>query len=128
MSRVWLEEARPRRNDHPATVDYLRDQAPYSQYNGYSKRRDLCSFGRTLQEGNRMTICSWRTQSPERPLNFVRPHAKLHGSKARYTITSFLLNRQLALCRGLKSEWVDTPTRQADDRIVILQPPEAYES
>jgi len=51
-----------------------------------------------------MTICSWRTQSPERPLNFVRPHAKLHSSKARSTITSFLLNRHLALCRGLKSE------------------------
>ena len=30
-----------------------------------------------------MTICSWRMQSPERPLNFVRPHAKLRNSKAK---------------------------------------------
>jgi hypothetical protein len=62
-----LKKAGPRRGDDPATVDYLREQAPYSQYNGYSLRRDLCSFDSTLRVGNRMTICSWREQSPERP-------------------------------------------------------------
>ena len=77
MSRVWLEEAGPRRDDDPATVDYLREQAPYSQYNGYSLRRDISSFDSTLQRGNRMTICSWRTAITGTPLNFTRPHAKL---------------------------------------------------
>jgi hypothetical protein len=77
LSRIGLDvvcvsaKAGPRRDDDPATVDYLREQAPYSQYNGYSLRRDRCSFDSTLQEGNRMTICSWRTQSQEHPLNFV---------------------------------------------------------
>jgi hypothetical protein len=101
--RVCVGEAGSRRDDDPATVDYLREQAPYSQYNGYSMRRDRCSFGRTLQEGNRMTICSWSMQSPERPLNFVRPHAKLRKSKARCATTSVLWNRYSALCQRLKS-------------------------
>jgi hypothetical protein len=70
MSRMCLGKAGPRRDDDPATVDDVREQAPYSQYNGYSLRRDPRSFDSTLQEGNRMTICSWRTQSPERHLNF----------------------------------------------------------
>ena len=81
MSRLCVGEAGPRRDDDPATVDYLREQVPHSQYNGYSLRRDLCSFDSTLEQGNRMTICSWRTQSPERPLNFVRPRAKLRNRK-----------------------------------------------
>src|SRR5260370_42599316 len=97
MWRVCLGEAGPRRDDDPATVDYLREQAPYSQYNGYSLRRDLCSFDSTLEQGNRMTICSWRTQSPERPLNFVRPHAKLRNSKAGCATTSVLRNRHSPL-------------------------------
>ncbi|MDT7810567.1 MAG: hypothetical protein QOJ42_483 [Acidobacteriaceae bacterium] len=100
--RVCLGEAGPRRDDDPATVDYLREQAPYSQYNGYSLRRDRCSLDSTLQEGNRMTICSWRTQSPKRPQNFVRPHAKLRNSKARCATTSVLRNRHSALCQRLK--------------------------
>ena len=104
MSRVCLGKAGPRRDDDPATVDYLREQAPYSQYNGYSLRRDLCSFDSTLQEGNRMTICSWRTQSPECPLNFVRPHAKLRNSKARCTTSSVHRDRHLALCQQLNFE------------------------
>jgi hypothetical protein len=79
-------------------VDYLREQAPYSQYNGYSLRRDLCSFDSTLQHGNRMTICSWRAQSPERPLNSVRPYAKLRKSKAKCATTSVPGNRHSALC------------------------------
>ena len=81
-------KAGPRRDDDPATVDYLREQAPYSQHNGYSLRRDLYSFDNTLQEGNRMTICSWRTQS----MNFVRSHDKLRNSKARCATTSILQN------------------------------------
>jgi hypothetical protein len=51
-----------------------------------------------------MTICSWRTQSPERPLNFVRAHAKLRNSKPRCTTTSVLRNRHSAPCQGLKFE------------------------
>jgi hypothetical protein len=51
-----------------------------------------------------MTICSWRTQSPERPLNFVRPHAKLRKSKARCTTTSVLRNRHSGLCQSLEFE------------------------
>ena len=31
MSRLCVGEAGPRRGDDPATVDYLREQAPYSQ-------------------------------------------------------------------------------------------------
>jgi hypothetical protein len=58
MSCAWLEEARPGRGDDPATVDYLGEQAPYSQYNGYSLRLDHCSFDSTLEERKRMTICS----------------------------------------------------------------------
>ena len=102
MSRVGLGKAGPRRDDDPATVGYLREQVPYSQYYGYSLRRDLCSFDSTLQHGNRMTICSWRTQSPERPLNFVRPHAKLRNSKARCATTSVLRDRHSALWQRLK--------------------------
>src|ERR1700721_2568232 len=72
LSRIGLDvacvlgKAGPRRDDDPATVDYLREQVPYSQYNSYSLRRDLCSFDSTLERGNRMTICSWTTQSPAR--------------------------------------------------------------
>jgi hypothetical protein len=102
MSRLCVGEAGPRRDDDPATVDYLREQVPHSQYNGYSLRRDLCSFDSTLEQGNRMTICSWRTQSPERPLNFVRPCAKLRNSKAECATTSVLRNRHSALCQRLK--------------------------
>src|ERR1700678_3133659 len=80
----------------------LREQVPYSQYNGYSLRRDLCSFDSTLQHGNRMTICSWRTQSPERPLNSVRPHAKLRNSKARCATMSVLRKRHSALYQRVK--------------------------
>src|SRR5271170_1328361 len=80
MSRVCLGKAGLRRDDDPATVDYLREQAPYPQYKGYSLRRDLCSFDSTLQEGNRMTICSWRPQSSERPQKFVYLHATLQIS------------------------------------------------
>jgi predicted small lipoprotein YifL len=93
-------EAGLRRDDDPATVDYLREQAPYSQYNGHSLRRDPCSIDNTLQHGNRMTICSWRTQSPEPPE--FHPHAKLRNSKARGATTSVLRNRHSALCRRLK--------------------------
>ena len=69
LSRIGLDVARvlgkagPLSDDDPATVDYLREQAPYSQYNGYSLRRDPCTFDSTLQEGNRMTIRSWKVQS-----------------------------------------------------------------
>ena len=96
-----LRKAGPRRDDDPATVDCLREQAPYSRYDGYSLRRDLCSFDNTSERGNRMTICSWRTQSPERPLNFARPHAKLRNSKAGCATTSVLRNRHSALCQRL---------------------------
>jgi hypothetical protein len=34
MLRVRLGKA-GRRIDHPATVDYLRDQVPYSEYNAF---------------------------------------------------------------------------------------------
>ena len=101
MSCVWLEEAEPRRDDVPATVDYLREHAPYSQYNGYSLRRDLCSFDSTLQQGNRMTICSCRTQLPERPQNLDRPHVKLRSRKARCMTASVLRIRHTALCQVL---------------------------
>src|ERR1700761_9369703 len=77
-----------KRDDDPATVDYLREQAPYSQCNGYSMRRDHCSFGRTLQEGNRMTICSWTISGTPR-ISSVHTLSHL-AAKARYTIKSLL--------------------------------------
>src|SRR6185437_5326633 len=67
MVHLWVGEAGPRRDGNSATVGYSREQAPYSQYNSYSLRRDHCSFDSTLQERNRMTICSWKTQSPKCP-------------------------------------------------------------
>lgn len=99
---MCLGEAGLRSDDDPATVDCLREQAPYSQYNGHSLRRDPCSINSTLQHWNRMTICSWGTQSPERPLNFVRPLAKLRNSKARVATTGVLRNRHSALRQRLK--------------------------
>jgi len=47
-----------------ATVDYLREQVPHSQFNGHSFRRYRCSFDSTLRYAKRMTIRLWRTQSP----------------------------------------------------------------
>jgi hypothetical protein len=58
MPCVSFGEALPRRDDDPATVDYLREQAPHSRYNGYSMRRDSYLFDST--PGRRgMTIRSW---------------------------------------------------------------------
>jgi hypothetical protein len=59
-----------------------RRWVPYSQYNGYSLTRDLCSFDSTLQEENSMTICSWMAQSEEILMESIGRHAKLH---IRYT-------------------------------------------
>jgi hypothetical protein len=51
-----------------------------------------------------MTICSWRTQSPERPLNFVRLHAKLREEQGKTHDHEWSRNRHSALCQSLKFE------------------------
>jgi len=133
--RVCLGKAGSRRDDNPATVDYLREQAPYSQYNGYSLRRDRCSLDSTLQEGNWMTICSWRTQSPKSPQK-LDCHAKLPNSQERHATSSVYQDRYAALCQNLNFDrsipCVDVSRfvhrADADDTIVILQSPGGGES
>src|ERR1700728_1286745 len=77
-------------DNDPATVDYLREQTPSSHYNGYSLRRDPCSFDSTLQEGHKMTICSWSTQ-------IHPPHASLSCAVLRADGSLFAITGSLQM-------------------------------
>ena len=99
-------ESWTKKDDFAATVDYVKEQTPQSQFNGYSLRRSRYSFDSTSQEGNRMTIRSLKTQPPEDAGISSVSQAELRNSNARF-----------APRRG-----------DADDRIVISRPPGACES
>ena len=51
-----------------------------------------------------MTICSWRTQSPERPQEFVCPHAKLQIQSAKCTTLKVCQDQYSVLCLHLQFE------------------------
>src|ERR1700760_253473 len=86
MSRlcVWGSWTTKRRQSSDSRL--LREQAPYSQHNGYSLRRDLCSFDSTFQDGNRMTICSSVHGTCVCGINVYGPHNGLEYARRKSVV------------------------------------------
>ena len=105
-------ETGQRRDDEPAKVDYLKEQAPDSQHYSYSLRRKLSSFDSTFQRGYKMTICSWRTQPLLRLSNAAK--CKISAIDPLWLSTrSFGSVR----CKALQQELADQICRRVSARV-----------